>query len=271
MFSPYYARARRAGPAEPEAHCAFNAVLYGQRGRRWSMTERSGESLQRSSGGLTIGPSAMRWDGSGLIVNIDEVTVPRPSRLRGTVRAHPAFPVTFSAALDPAGAHHWSPIAPVARIEVDFTQPRLRWRGQGYLDTNWGAAPLEDAFLQWHWSRAHNARGDALILYDRETTSGERSLLALEFGPDGAPRSLPAPARAPLPRTLWRISRTTCADDGRAQVQRTLEDTPFYARSLIAAELRGEPVVSMHESLSLRRFGQAWVQGLLPFRMPRWG
>ncbi len=235
------------------------------------MTERSSQSLSRSGDSLSIGPSAMRWGGSGLIVDIDEVTVPLPSRLRGKVRLSPSFPATFTAALDPAGIHHWSPIAPVARIEVEFEQPRLRWSGRGYLDTNWGGAPLEDAFLQWNWSRAHNARGNALILYDRETISGEQSLLALEFGPDGAPKTFPAQAQAPLPKTLWRVSRTTYADNGRAKVQRTLEDTPFYARSLLATQLRGEQLVSMHESLSLQRFKQAWVQGLLPFRMPRRG
>jgi carotenoid 1,2-hydratase len=48
---------------------------------------------------------------------------------------------------------------------------------------------------------------------------------------------------------------------------KTLEDTPFYTRSKIQVE-GGH---FMHESLDLRRFRQAWVQFLLPFRMPRRG
>ena len=50
---------------------------------------------------------------------------------------------------------------------------------------------------------------------------------------------------------------------------RTLEDAPFYARSLVAAKLLGESVILMHESLSLDRFRMPVVQAMLPFRMPR--
>jgi len=76
--------------------------------------------------------------------------------------------------------------------------------------------------------------------------------------------------RARLPATGWRIERETRSDDVRqAGVVRTLEDTPFYARSLVTSRLLGQRVVSMHESLSLDRFASRWVQTLLPFRMPR--
>jgi carotenoid 1,2-hydratase len=50
---------------------------------------------------------------------------------------------------------------------------------------------------------------------------------------------------------------------------RTFEDTPFYARSLLAATLDGETVQPVHESLSLRRFRNPLVRLMLPFRMPR--
>ena len=50
---------------------------------------------------------------------------------------------------------------------------------------------------------------------------------------------------------------------------RSLEDGPFYARSLIESTLLGERVHGVHESLSLDRFAAPWVQALLPFRMPR--
>jgi carotenoid 1,2-hydratase len=58
------------------------------------------------------------------------------------------------------------------------------------------------------------------------------------------------------------------ADDTH-QLLRTLEDTPFYARSLIAADVGGERGTGLHESLCMRRFSKGWVQTLLPFRMPR--
>ena len=51
----------------------------------------------------------------------------------------------------------------------------------------------------------------------------------------------------------------------------TLEDTPFYARSVVAGDLLGQPVTAMHESLSMDRFTMPVVQAMLPFRMPRRG
>ena len=76
-----------------------------------------------------------------------------------------------------------------------------------------------------------------------------------------------------LPGTGWRVKRETRSDNGyTATVLKTLEDTPFYARSILSSHLLGESVTAMHESLSLDRFRARWVQMLLPFRMPRaWG
>ena len=55
-------------------------------------------------------------------------------------------------------------------------------------------------------------------------------------------------------------------------VRQTLEDTPFYSRSVIETGLFGEQVTAVHESLSLDRFQAPWVQAMLPFRIPRrWG
>ena len=52
-------------------------------------------------------------------------------------------------------------------------------------------------------------------------------------------------------------------------MQASLEDTPFYARSLLTTRLLGATVPAMHESLCLDRFAARWVQAILPFRMPR--
>ena len=71
-----------------------------------------------------------------------------------------------------------------------------------------------------------------------------------------------------LKRTGWRVGRKARSED-TAIVSRTLEDAPFYARSVVAARLLGEPVMLMHESLSLDRFKMPIVQAMLPFRMPR--
>jgi len=269
VFSPYYARARRRGDADPENHCALNVALYGRGDKRWALTERPRASLARSAATLAIGPSALEWDGDTLAVRIDEVTAPLPARIRGVVRVHPAALAGGAYALDAAGHHRWLPIAPCAHVEVALERPALRWSGPGYLDANAGDEPLEDSFASWSWSRAATRAGTA-VLYDVLRRDGGRHSLALGFDAGGETRAIDSPPVAALPATGWRVARATRTDPGsRATVVRTLEDTPFYARSLVAAQLAGEPVTAVHESLSLDRFRSRWVQALLPFRTPR--
>ncbi len=85
---------------------------------------------------------------------------------------------------------------------------------------------------------------------------------------------LDAQPRTALPPGLWRVQRAMRAPPERPpEILETLEDTPFYARSLVRAplpgRLDGEMETWMHESLSCDRFARAWVRALLPFRMPR--
>jgi len=276
VFSPYYAWARRRSgaqrPADPLHYCAINVALYGASGKRWSLTERGRSSLQRNADSLVIGPSSLMWDGNGLTVQIDEVTAPFPSRIRGFVRLHPLALVDNPMALDAEGQHHWRPIAPCARVEVSLTHPALRWSGPGYLDSNAGHGPLEDAFSDWTWSRA-NVHGGTAVLYDVNRRLGGKFSLAMRFDPTGAIEHFAPPSVIDLPGTGWRVKRETRSDNGyTATVLKTLEDTPFYARSILSSHLLGESVTAMHESLSLDRFRARWVQMLLPFRMPRaWG
>ena len=52
-------------------------------------------------------------------------------------------------------------------------------------------------------------------------------------------------------------------------MRQTLEDTPFYVRSLIDAQLLGETVTSVHETLDLPRLVSRSTRMMLPWRMPR--
>ncbi len=271
VFSPYYAWARRRGPADPEEHCGLNVALYGDAGKRWALTERGRRSLARGPSSLRLGPSALHWDGDALTARVDEIAVPLPSRIRGRVRVRPVGLVSEAFHLDGAGRHAWQPLAPCAQVEVALEQPALDWRGRAYLDTNWGSEPLADAFARWHWSRSALRDGATAVLYDVVRRSGPRLGLALRLGPGGAVERIAAPPTARLPTTaIWRIPRETRGEaNGSARVAKTLEDTPFYARSLVQTRLLGESVTSVHESLSLDRFRRPWVQMLLPFRMPR--
>lgn len=273
VFSPYYARARRVTPltANPCNHCAMNVALYSPGSRQWAMTERGIGRLSQTAASITMGPSRLHWDGATLTASIDEITAPFPSRLFGKVRITPTLLLDQAYGLDPAGQHGWRPVAPSAQVEVAFSQPALQWRGTGYLDTNAGAVPLEQDFSAWHWSRADLGDERCAVFYDVSPRGGlEKRQLSLCFEANGRVRNFAPPPEVTLPPSSWGIGRVTRSDDGNhTDVVKTLENGPFYARSLLRSHVLGQPVVAVHESLSLDRFSKPWVQALLPFRMPR--
>jgi carotenoid 1,2-hydratase len=269
VFSPYYAAARRRAAADPQQYCALNVSLYGITGKRWAMTERDRGALQRSASVLKIGPSALHWDGASLLVEIDEIAVPLPRRIRGRIRLTPERIFDANWNLDAEGRHRWRPLAPRAHLDVQLEQPHLEWQGHGYLDANDGDEPLESRFRKWNWSRGSDV-DSTVVFYDVLGSDGSERSIALRFGADPSPVPTAAPDRAKLLQTLWRLERETRSDPpAAAQVLQTLEDGPFYARSLVQTQLAGRPIKAMHESLSLDRFSARWVQSLLPFRMPR--
>ncbi len=234
------------------------------------MTERGRTAVCRYRDALTIGPSSLWWNGSSLILDIDEITAPFPTRIKGRVRVIPEAMTESDFSLDSGGRHRWWPISPSARIEIAFDKPGLTWSGSGYLDTNFGEEPLEDGFINWDWSRAATKNG-AAVLYDVVERSGKRNSLALAIDQSGKVEKRPSPPDVTLPRTLWGVPRRTQAENREARVLRTLENAPFYARSILASRLEGDMVASVHESLSLNRFRSPIVKTMLPFRMPRIG
>jgi carotenoid 1,2-hydratase len=230
------------------------------------MTERDG--VERSTCHVAIGPSSVEWIGDDLVVNIDEWTAPVPERIRGTIRLRPAQITSHVVPLDPAGEHVWCPIAPNARIEVDFREPALRWTGEAYLDANAGKQPLESAFRRWDWSRAR-AGGGTTVLYEIAPRGAADRSLALHVDAQGALTCIEPPVHVELPPSRWGVRRTTRSTGGHATVTATLEDGPFYARSMVAGELWGESVTAVHESICLDRFRSRIVQSMLSVRMPR--
>ncbi len=268
VFSPYYAWARRRGAADPLDHCAFNAALYGPQAR-WAMTERGRRHVRREPAALRIGPSAMRFTGGRLEVDIDEICAPLPWRLRGRIVLTPQALHERSYMLEERGSHRWTPYAPCARIEVRLERPAQHWEGVAYFDSNTGDEPLENGFESWTWSRAALPGGTA-VLYDVTPRHGAPRSLGLKFDPAGGVEEIEPPPRIALRRSGWGVDRQTRADAGReVSVRDTLEDAPFYSRSLLDTHVGGSPAVAIHESLSLDRFRSPWVQCLLPFRMPR--
>jgi carotenoid 1,2-hydratase len=273
VFSPYYALARRRGLADPDNHCALNVAIYGHNSKRWSMTERGRSQVTRTDRTFSVGPSALEWDGTALTIHINEIAVPLPRRLRGRIRVLPEFCLNQWLALDVRGRHHWTPLAPRCRVEVILQEPALRWSGEGYLDANTGVEPLEDAFSHWTWSRART-KDRTVVLYDVTERSGATRELALEISEAGMITEATVPPAVVLPSTLWGLSRTTrshAPSKTAPRIIRTLEDSPFYARSSLLTHWHAKPAVAMHEALSLGRFRARLVQMMLPFRMPRRG
>lgn len=236
------------------------------------MTERSRSAVTRSATRLSIGPSALEWRDGRLHLTLDEIGAPLPKRIRGTITVEPGARPAHREALDVAGRHRWSVIAPCGRATVELKSPSLSWSGPAYHDHNRGSRALEDDFVRWDWSRAHLADGRAAVLYDVERRSGDPLSLATAFGADGSHDDFVSPPLAALPATAWGLRPSTRSALTRAPtIAMSLEDGPFYARSVIGAEWLGQPVVGVHEHLSLERFKRRWVRSLLPFRMPRRG
>jgi len=236
------------------------------------MTERGRSAVARTPDLLAVGPSAMRWTGDSLVIDVEERAIwlgcPIHPPVRGRIIVHPETLANAAFALDPASRHGWRAIAPRARVEVEMERPSLSWSGSGYLDCNWGAEPLEAGFADWQWSRAHLGR-EAAVLYEGVRRDGSRFAEALRFDAAGAVHEEELPPPAALPRTGWLMHRRTRADDGYARVARTWEDSPFYARSALKTRLFGAEVAAVHESLSLTRFASPVVQWMLPYKMPR--
>lgn len=283
VFSPRYAAARARGAGhDPLDFAAVNVAVYGdaRASRCWALTERRGAA--RDAAAMAIGGSSIAWRGDRVCIDLDERTAPFPGRIRGRVTLDARRWHGAPRALDAAGRHQWWSIAPLAHAEVDLEQPRLRFRGAGYLDANTGDRALEEDFVSWSWLRTAG-EGEARVVYDvvaRADAIGSRAggavavpsnaaRLALRFSDDGA-GAFEARRSSVLPRTRWRVERAARHEgDVAPRVLRTLEDTPFYARSLLdlGAGVGGARRLAMHESLDLDRFRARWVRTLLPFRM----
>lgn len=237
------------------------------------MTERGRRHVQRSPDRFQIGPSALHWDGRRLVIDIDEVGVPIPQRVRGRVTVTPQGPPSrFVAALDEAGRHRWGPIAPCARVQVALDAPAAGWSGHAYLDSNEGDEPIDRPFRRWDWSRSTLPDGSTAVIYDLQPKQGPDRVIARHFAPDGGDVAFVAPPVHPLPRTAWRIERSMRSDAGAPpRVVMQLEDTPFYQRAMLHGQLGGQRVLAVHESLDLPRLVSLSVRLMLPFRMPRRG
>jgi carotenoid 1,2-hydratase len=267
VFSPYYAWSGRSSPLN---HCALNVAIYGAK-PRWAMTERSARRVAVERDRFNIGASALSWRDGELTISIDEHTAPLPSPFRGAVRIRPQVQTTRTFFIDADGRHRWRPLAPRASFEVEMKNPALSWKGEGYFDSNDGDEPLEDAFQSWNWARLNARTAAPIILYDTVPREGPLRRLAMEVGANGQIAEVaPPPLRVMAPTPVFRMPRIAGCDGSAAiSAVRTLEDAPFYSRSIIETTIGGILRRGFHESLSGDRLKTPIVRAMLPFRMPR--
>ena len=78
------------------------------------------------------------------------------------------------------------------------------------------------------------------------------------------------PQRRDLPKGFWGMrGGIACDDAAQPKIERRLEDSPFYTRSLVETVLDGRPLAMVHETLDCRRLSNPLVRLMLPLRMPR--
>jgi carotenoid 1,2-hydratase len=270
VFSPYYAWANKSSPAPAEDFCAINVALYTPTKKYWTMTERAKNAIQRTADNFTVGPSQLHWKDDTLTININERVPLLGQKIQGTIKVFVDQLFNYVVPLDDQQRHRWGPIAPHCKVEVSFKKPNLNWKGSAYLDSNEGDEAINKPFSEWDWSRAHLKDGSTAVIYDVRQKNGAERILATKFNRDGSTEQFLAPERVALDKTGWKIQRNMRSElDEKVSVLKTLEDTPFYARSMIASKLLGEPVISMHETLNIKRLESNVVQFMLPWRMPR--
>ena len=232
------------------------------------MTDRGEGALTLERDGIHIGPSAMRWEGDALVVEIDELAWPHMQRLRGRVVIHPEAVTRVELPLTPSGTHVWRPFAPDARIEVSLERPGWHWSGHGYFDANFGTRALEDDFSYWTWGR-YPTRDGALAFYDAARRDGSDLGVGVRFT-RGEAEPIAPPPKARMRRSLWAVRRETRADAGAQPRQvKAMLDAPFYCRSAVETQVAGERTVGVHEALDLDRFASPLLKPMLAVKVPR--
>jgi carotenoid 1,2-hydratase len=266
VFSPWY---RWSGRRNPRNHVCINVATYGP-GGRFTMTDRGEAALRQTASRLQVGPSMMRWDGTALVIEIDEVSsLPLVSRIRGEIRLTPSALTSVELPLTPDDAHIWRPFAPSARIEVNIDRKGWQWQGEGYFDANFGTRALEEDFSYWTWGRFPTAQG-ATCFYDATRRDGSELAAGFAFDRKGHARQIALPPKKPIRRSFWAVKRETRGDpESRPRQHLSMLDAPFYSRSAVTTTLDGLETTGVHEALDLRRFRSPLLKPMLAVRVPR--
>lgn len=266
VFSPWYRWYARRNPHD---HVCINVALYGP-GGRFTMTERGEGALQQSAQRLQVGPSSVEWRDGELIIDVDEISNPIISHVKGQIRLKPSGITGVELPLTPDGTHVWRPFAPTARIEVDLNRSHWQWKGHGYFDANFGTRALEDDFSYWTWGRYPVADG-TVAYYDANRRDGSTLAAGIHFDRDGRASMVDAPPpKTSFDRNLWMVRRETRADPGyKPREVLPMLHAPFYARAAVQTQIGGVETVGVHEAIDLNRFASPLLKPMLAVRVPR--
>jgi len=266
VFSPWY---RWSGRRDPHNNVCINVATYGP-GGRFTMTDRGRGALRQTENQFTVGPSSLRWTGTQLVIEIDEMgALPLLGRVKGTITLTPSAVTGVELDLTPDGAHQWRPFAPVAEIKVDLNGKGWQWDGHGYFDANFGTRSLEADFDFWTWGRYPTGDG-ALCHYDAVRRDQSQLGTAISFDRNGNATQITPPPKAKMRRSLWAVSRDTRADAGYQPRQvKSMLEAPFYTRSMVRTKLDGKETVGVHEALDMRRYRWPLLMPMIAVRVPR--
>jgi len=256
LFSPRYARRRRARPVE---HCAVNFALYvGGRRRQWVLSEYP--TALQSADALSIGRSSFRVARDGTVeIQVRERLAPFGGETRAELLLRPTAPGLGAVPLLPDGSHTWEPRAP--RCEAELRLPLLGHvlAGHGYQDANAGDSPLGTTLPGWSWTRVHAPDVTAI---DFRLPAGER--LTVRTGERGSALVRDdAPPAGGTP-TGWGLRVPTTLSAGGLEVSAPdlVESSPFYARQVA----RSGDLHAIGEVADFRRFRSPLVRWMAHFR-----
>jgi carotenoid 1,2-hydratase len=172
-------------------------------------------------------------------------------------------------ALDRGRRHHWWPVAPRGRLEVNLQEPRVRFRGLGYHDANAGDEPLHAAFDRWSWSRGHAPARRTVITYGVREHDGSSTVRALSLQ-DQTMRSVEGVHLHALPRSRWGLEREVWTPSASTpRLLRSLESGPFYGRDVLEVDSGGSVIRMVSEMLSARRLASRTARFMTGFRARR--
>lgn len=233
------------------------------------MTDRGEAALRQTNTTFEVGPSALRWVGGRLEIDVNEISsLPLINRVKGRITVTPAAVTDVELPLKDDGTHIWRPFAPTARIDVDLNRG-WTFSGHGYFDANFGTAALEDDFSYWTWGR-YPVKGGSACYYDLDRRDGTSMSAGFHFAEDGSVSESNDVPRTRMARSLWTVRRETRSDPGfKPRQVKAMLDAPFYSRSVVQTKLNGEVTEGVHEALDLNRFASPLIKPMLAVRVPR--